>query len=59
MIPLAMMFKDRKCSLKHTFSDIRYIRHCDMIRKIKERTGEEYPAIRPETTPKYLNRRNL
>ncbi len=52
MIPLAMMFKDRKCSLKHTFSDICYIRHCDMTRKIKGRIGEGFPDIRPEMIQK-------
>lgn len=47
-----MMFIDRKYSLKHTFSDIRYIRHCDMARKIKGRIGEGFPDIRPEMIQK-------
>lgn len=59
MIPLAMMFKDRKCSLKHTFLDIYNLWYCNMERKIKQRTDEDFPDIRPETTPKNLNRRNL
>ena len=53
----ANVFKKYKESIvkrtrKHTFTDIRYLLRCNMERKIKRRTIEDLPDIRPETIQK-------